>query len=204
MPPVNNESLTRILGESMVELAEANLERVCQHLTADRRLVRLNLIAFCAFGLGWWAADKLNDQQIGVFTAGVARGAAAKAGLGVSDKALEFFRSRHNGFLTALANQQHNQMALTNYFQACCSVDRIEIDYADIYPDPATLEEMGKTVGGLTQAGQAMIEKVRAMRKPAVYPMNAFGAFALFGLLTDLMEHLKQSLARLGKTQMPR
>lgn len=199
MGQVNDASFTRILGESMVELADANLDAVCKHTDGDRDVIRLNLIAFCTFGLTWSAADRLNEDQIGVFTTAVLSGAAGKARTSSQTKLLEMFRSRHEGFLTALMNVGQDQMALTNYFQACCSVDRIEVHFSDIYPDPNALEEMGNTLGGLTDDGKAMIQKVKAMRDPAIYRMDTFRSLELFNILMGLMEHLKESLSRLGR-----
>lgn len=198
MAQINDATFTAVLGESMVDLADATLDRVCKCSKGDRRLIRLNLIAFCTFGLSWAAADKLDERTIGVFTAGVLRGAAAKCGVPATDKVIQLLRNRHQGFLTAVMNLEHNQMALTNYFQACCSVDRVEIAYTEIFPDPEALEDMEKTLG-LTDAGREMIRKVRAMQKPAIYPMNSVSSMELFNVLMGLMEHLKQSLARLGR-----
>jgi hypothetical protein len=95
-------------------------------------------------------------------------------------------------------NLDSNQMALTNYFQACCSVDRLEVDYADIYPDPSALEALDK-MSRLTDAGHELLRKIRGMPKPALYPMDPVTSMELFQTLTDLMQHLKQSLAKLGR-----
>ena len=105
-------------------------------------------------------------------------------------------RNRHEGFVTALMNLGNNQLALSSYFMACCSVNRIEVGFSDIYPDPSALEEMEDM---LTDAGKAMIQKVKAMRDPAVYPMDTFRSLELFNILMGLMEHLKVSLSRLGR-----
>lgn len=193
------ESYASSLGQAMVELADAKLDQVCKYSKGDKRLTRLNLIAFCTFGITWAAADKINKQTIDIFTSRVLHSAASKSGFPVPGKLVELFRNRQMGFLSAVVNLEHNQNALPNYFLACCSVDRIEIDYEDIYPDPADLEEMDKMFGLLTDEGREMIRKVRSMHKPAVYPLDTSASLPLVNLLMGIMEHAKQVFA---KTQL--
>lgn len=200
MGHLDDASFTRILGESMVEMADANFENVCQLVDGDRRVIRLNLIAFCAFGLTWAGSDRLDEEQIGAFSAGVLRGAAGKAGVSSPEKIIEMFRNRNLGFVTALMNNNNDPLALSRYFMACCSVNRIEVGFSDIYPDPSALEKIETILGGLTTAEKAMIQKVRAMRDPAIYPMEASKSMEVFNMLMGLMKHIKDSLSRLKES----
>lgn len=201
MPQFDDKAFITFLGGSMVEFADQTLERVFQVTEGDRRLVRLNLIAFCTFGLTWSALDKLNGPALDTFTAGVIHGAAEKCGISATDRVIRFLRSRHQGFLQAFAGFNDNQsgVTLTSYFLACCSVDRLEVAYADIFPDPSDLEELERMGVSLTPGGSDLIRRVRAMSKPAIYPLNSTKSNDLFMIFMAILKRLKEVFARLDQ-----
>lgn len=199
MAGINDTSLGKTMGEAMVQVGEDWLDRICPLVKGDRRVVRINVIAFCTFSLIWSLEKKLTERQLVTVTSAVIEGAVARAGVGPFPKVVEMFRNRHEELLVAVANLQYDELALSKFFSACCSVNRTLIRYMDILPDPEALEEMGKTAGGLTDHGRSLLEKIRATPSPAIYSMDPFKSVRLVDALMGLLEHIKAGADRLKR-----
>jgi hypothetical protein len=193
------DKVLRSLGEGMVQLADRSLITVCKYVVGDQRLARVNLIAFCAFGLRWTVADRLSDAHLDLFTDGVYASAATASREASSAATLALMRSRCNGFLDALEQgRRGNAIDLGYYFQACCSVDRIEIPYSDIYPNPDDMERGLSKIGPLTESAKEMISRVRAMPSPATYPMAGYNMHMLSMTLLNVLETIKNMFSKEG------
>ena len=160
-------------GGTLVPMTNAVLTQVCSKVNATRPLVFLNLIAYGAFAFAWWASDYLDaDDDLGSFRDAVHQGVIAELKSPQPVRMMSFLQSRNLGFITALANLEGNSSALANYFQGCCSVDRVEIAFSDVYPNADDLEFMLTHFGG-TQAGKDLLARIRSIETPATYPMNS-------------------------------
>lgn len=195
MSKLNDISNTAVLANSVVVVADSRINQIANIVKRDRQLVRANLIAYCAFCISWAASEILDERDVAAFSDRIVKVVTDKCGGSTKDRFGKMLRNRQEGFLVAVMNLEHDSLALANYFQACCSVDRIEIDYADIFPDPKSLEDLDKSVG-LTDAGRKMIKKIRSMNEPAIYPMEGLSSNELFNILASVMEEIKLLLAR--------
>lgn len=185
-----------MLGQSAVDMAEQQLSKVAPLVDGDRNLVRLNLIAFFVYAWTWGAAGRLEGDALRRFRDGVARTAADRSGLKHTAKALSLLLNRYDGFAVSLERTQTDEEALSNYFQACCSVNRINIGPDDVYLHPDDMDSLARTMseygGSPTADFHQLKAKVLAMNNPATYRANYVCRLRLFDFLTSTLIACKE------------
>jgi hypothetical protein len=171
MPRKLDNRLIAEIAEAVVQSSEHFSPQLVTVMRSDPELVRANLIAYAAFNVTFHMArhvDRGDAQRFDdPFLEAVVR-------LGRLDRlgGIRFLRSRCRGHTEAAsAFIGGDQDALADYFQGCCSVNRVEIAYEEVYPNPDELQFRLDNFGG-TPAGYAKLGMIRGLSNPATYSNN--------------------------------
>lgn len=194
--------LVECFGEAAIECADGYFDSVTELIGGNHQINRANLIAYGTYCIGVTAASRLTESVLREFNVGVIHAAAAKSGMPRPDLLRAMFANRFIGYATAIGKTKDRTQPtpIANYFIACCTVNKIDVNYDDISPNPDELDALIQQ--GLvhdTAALRHTIARIRAIESPAIYSIQLEPKQTILGILINLHSRIQSAFEGLRR-----